>query len=74
MTNMWRKVSDDERASELNILKHEKLGALLGTNNSVIMAEENPEVFGISEKLGGSVSAQRIRHRLVDIRQCSSRR
>ena len=51
MTNMWRKVSDDERASELNILKHEKLGALLGTINSVMMAEENPEVFCISEKL-----------------------
>ena len=51
MTNMWRKVSDDERASELNILKHEKLGALLGTIDSVMLAEEHPEVFCISEKL-----------------------
>ena len=49
--NMWEKACADERAAELNILKHEKLGALLGTIDSVMMAEENPEVFCISEKL-----------------------
>ena len=30
MSNVWTKVSLDERIHELNIAKHEKLGALLG--------------------------------------------
>ena len=42
MTDMWRKVSHDERVYELNILKHEKLGQLLGMIDVVMLAEEFP--------------------------------
>lgn len=51
MSNVWTKVSLDERVHELNIAKHEKLGALLGMIDIVMLAEEHPEVFCISEKL-----------------------
>ena len=49
--NMWQKVSLDERVHELNIAKHEKLGVLLGMIDVVMLAEEHPEVFCITEKL-----------------------
>ena len=51
MTDMWHKVSHDERVYELNILKHEKLGQLLGMLDVVMLAEEFPDVFCITEKL-----------------------
>lgn len=52
MTNMWQRVSDnDELIQALNVLKHEKLGALLGMIDVVMLAEEHPEVFCISQKL-----------------------
>ena len=51
MTDMWRKVSHDERVYELNILKHEKLGQLLGMIDVVMLAEEFPDIFCITEKL-----------------------
>ena len=51
MTNMWSKVSLDERIHELNIVKHEKLGALLGMIDVVMLAEEHPDVFCMTEKL-----------------------
>jgi hypothetical protein len=49
--NVWTKVSRDERIHELDIAKTEKLGALLGMIDIVMLAEEHPEVFCISEKL-----------------------
>ena len=51
MTNMWRRVSLDERVHELEVLKHEKLGALLGMIDVVMLAEDHPETFCITEKL-----------------------
>ena len=51
VTDMWRKVSHDERVYELNILKHEKLGQLLGMIDVVMLAEEHPDIFCITEKL-----------------------
>jgi hypothetical protein len=51
MTDMWPKVSHDERVYELNILKHEKLGQLLGMIDVVMLAEEFPDIFCITEKL-----------------------
>jgi hypothetical protein len=51
MSNVWTKVSLDERIHELNIAKAEALGNLLGMIDVVMMAEEFPEVFCISEKL-----------------------
>ncbi len=49
--NMWSKVSLDERIHELNIVKHEKLGSLLGMIDAVMLAEEYPDVFCITDKL-----------------------
>ena len=49
--NAWEKASFDERVHELNIAKHEKLGVLLGMIDVVMLAEEHPEVFCITEKL-----------------------
>ena len=51
MTDMWQKVSTDERIHELYVLKYEKLGQLLGMIDVVMLAEEHPEVFCITEKL-----------------------
>ena len=51
MTPVWTKVSLDERIHELNLAKAEALGNLLGMIDVVMMAEEFPEVFCISEKL-----------------------
>ena len=51
MTNMWRRVSLDERVHELEVLKHEKLGALLGMVDAVLLAEDHPDVFCVTEKL-----------------------
>ena len=59
MTDMWRKVSHDERVYELNILKHEKLGELLGMIDMLMLAEENPEIFCISAKLKALRDARR---------------
>jgi hypothetical protein len=47
----WTKVCSDERIHELDVDKHMKLGALLGMIDIVMLAEEHPEVFCISEKL-----------------------
>ena len=49
--NMWTKVSHGERIHELNLAKHEKLGALLGMIDIVMLAEEHPDVFNMTEKL-----------------------
>jgi hypothetical protein len=51
MSNAWAKVSLDECIHELNLAKAEALGNLLGMIDVVMMAEEFPEVFCISEKL-----------------------
>ena len=51
MTDMWQKVSDDERIHELHVIKYEKLGHLLGMVDVVMLAEEHPDVFCITEKL-----------------------
>jgi hypothetical protein len=51
MVNAWTKVSLDERIHELNIAKAEALGNLLGIIDIVMLAEEYPEVFCISQKL-----------------------
>ena len=51
MTDMWQKVSDDERIHELYVIKYEKLGQLLGMIDIVMLAEEHPDVFCITEKL-----------------------
>ena len=51
MTDMWQKVSTDERIRELYVLKYEALGTLLGMIDAVLLAEEHPDVFCISEKL-----------------------
>jgi hypothetical protein len=51
VTPVWTKVSLDERIHELNLAKAEALGNLLGMIDVVMMAEEFPEVFCISEKL-----------------------
>jgi hypothetical protein len=51
MTNVWAKVSDDERIHELAIAKAETLGAMLGMIDIVMLAEEHPDIFCISEKL-----------------------
>ena len=51
MTDMWQKVSHDEHVYELNIAKHEKLGALLGMVDAILLAEEHPDIFSITEKL-----------------------
>lgn len=57
--NMWSKVSLDERIHELNIVKHEKLGMLLGMIDTVMLAEEYPDVFCITEKLKALRAARR---------------
>ena len=49
--NMWQKVSTDERIRELYVIKYEKLGHLLGMVDAVMLAEEHPDVFCISQKL-----------------------
>jgi hypothetical protein len=51
MTNAWENVSHDERVHELNIARHEALGRLLGLIDMVMLAEENPAVFNMTEKL-----------------------
>ena len=51
MIDAWTKVLRDERTHELDIAKAEKLGALLGMIDVVMLAEEHPEVFCITEKL-----------------------
>jgi hypothetical protein len=51
MTNVWAKVSLDERIHELNIAKMEKLGVLLGSIDMLMLAEEHPDVFCISQSL-----------------------
>ena len=51
MTDMWQKVSDDERIHELYVIKYEKLGQLLGMIDIVMLAEEHPDVFCITQKL-----------------------
>ena len=51
MTDMWQKISDDERVYELHGAKYEALGRLLGVVDMVMLAEEYPDVFCISQKL-----------------------
>lgn len=51
MSNVWTKVSRDERIHELDIAKTEKLGALLGSIDMLMLAEEHPDVFCISQSL-----------------------
>jgi hypothetical protein len=51
MTNVWAKVSKDERIHELHDAKTEKLGALLGSIDMLMLAEEHPDVFCISQSL-----------------------
>ena len=59
MTNAWHKVSHDERVYELNVLKHEKLGQLLGMLDVVMLAEEFPDIFSMPEKLTALRGARR---------------
>jgi hypothetical protein len=59
MTDVWAKVSHDERIHELNLAKHEKLGALLGMIDVVMLAEEYPTVFNMIEKLHGLRQARK---------------
>ena len=59
MTDMWQKVSDDERIHELHVIKYEKLGYLLGMVDVVMLAEEHPDVFCITEKLAKLRAARR---------------
>ena len=51
MSNVWTKVSRDERIHELDIAKSEKLGAMLGSIDMLMLAEEHPDVFCISQSL-----------------------
>ena len=51
MIDMWQKVSDDERIRELYVAKYEALGKLLGVIDMIMLAEEHPDVFCISQKL-----------------------
>lgn len=51
MTNAWEKASRSELCDELNIAKHEALGRLLGMIDIVMLAEEHPTVFNLTEKL-----------------------
>jgi hypothetical protein len=51
MSNVWTKVSLDERCHELAIAKAEALGNMLGMIDVVMLAEEHPDVFCISQKL-----------------------
>lgn len=51
MTDMWHKVSHDERIQELYVAKREALGTLLGMVDVVMLAEDHPDVFCITEKL-----------------------
>ena len=47
---MWSKVSLDERIHELNIVKHEKLGSLLGMIDASCWRRIS-DVFCITDKL-----------------------
>ena len=51
MTPVWTKVSLDERIHELELAKMEKLGAMLGSIDMLMLAEEHPDVFCISQSL-----------------------
>jgi hypothetical protein len=51
MTDMWTKIDREERIHELNIAKHNALGDLLGMVDVVMLAEEHPSVFNMTEKL-----------------------
>lgn len=51
MTNAWEKVSRDEQVDELRVAKYEALGKLLGMIDIVMLAEEHPTVFNLTEKL-----------------------
>ena len=59
MTNMWRKVSDDERVAELYSARSEALGVLLGVIDMIMLAEENPAIFSMPEKLTALRGARR---------------
>ena len=52
MSNGWHTAcATEERIHDLNITKYEKLGELLGMIDVVMLAEEHPDIFCISEKL-----------------------
>ena len=59
MTDMWDKVSLDVRIRELYGAKCEALGRLLGTVDIVMLAEEYPDVFCISQKLAALRAARK---------------
>ena len=59
MTDMWHKVSHDERIQELYVAKCEALGTLLGMVDVVMLAEDHPDVFCITEKLKALRTARR---------------
>jgi hypothetical protein len=49
--NAWEKVSRDERIQELHVARYEALGRLIGVVDSVMLAEENPTLFNMTDML-----------------------
>ena len=47
----WNKANYEENVRELEIAKHEKLGALLGMVDAILLAEEHPDIFSLPQKL-----------------------
>ena len=51
MTDGWAKVDKDERVHELSIVRAEKLGHVLGLIDTVMLAEEHPTIFNMTDLL-----------------------
>ena len=49
--NAWHKVDREERVAELYSARSEALGRLLGVIDMIMLAEENPAIFSMPEKL-----------------------
>ena len=51
MIDAWQKVDREERIAELYSTRSEALGVLLGVIDMIMLAEENPAIFSMPEKL-----------------------
>jgi hypothetical protein len=51
MTDIWTKIDKEEHIHQLACARAEKLGAVLGMIDTVMLAEEFPEIFNLTEKL-----------------------
>lgn len=56
----WDKVDREERVAELYSARSEALGILLGCIDMILLAEDNPEIFSIFEKLSTLRKARRV--------------